>query len=766
MSSSKKEPGATKQKKSYGGIIGIVKRRSKKKRQSLESSSKSSSTSEAASLNETTTLTEAIEFADPTMEADSDTQVIELSAQLQAAQEELDAAGNQGKQDKETIATLQGELQNLRVELEESRSKLSKVEEITENLDDDSFHQAQEFQLRKKMDELQGELEKRRNLEQEMNRLKEEVQELQVQNQELRFHEERSTTRSKMKNLSEEKTSKEEVQRLQKELRVAERNLAMEKSSLEAQMKAVQDGTDRLKEKIKIIQKRSDDIEKERLELKIENTRLTKKLESSGSYAEKKRIQTEQETAELELKNMKRKTVRLEQQLTASNQKLNLISGGGNGDLGNLSGMTSPPPRQTLSEARIIHLEKDLQQLESTVAKFKKENEALANKASSCEQTSEVFALKVSQLDRQLNNEKNKVEEMETELNKLRKLAAGSSGEDYLAKLLNQVEELEKAEKERVTRFRVKEKDLWSTIEAQKKQIQELEMEKLELELGEDEDGEVALEGDERSITPQPTDGGSELKEEIEKLKIDNEKLKKDLEGAVSKLVSSPGVSGQAQEETERLNSEIYCLKEELGASEAATSKQKEEMRLELVNTETSCANLNAEVSLCQQEIASLKDQNKSLRSKLEKAGENSKQLTSLQNEIQAVKKENEELQKTLSNQATGTASADVITSLEKEVERLNTQTTQLLADLEDAENELDRRDDSAAESGKAQQEIERLKELNEKLKSELNNAEDEVEKMDAELVEQTDILKKKIKELKEENARLSSKTGKKASHL
>ena len=462
----------------------------------------------------------------------SHTELEVARTELEVAHRELDATAGKLKQaggkirgQELTIASLQSELQKSQKELEESQDELANMAQITENLDDDSFHEAQEFQLKKKIGELQEELTKRKNLERQVNTLKEEIQDLQTQNQELRFQEERSSTRSKMKSLSEEKTLKEEVQRLQKELRASERKLKIESSNIDAQMKVAQDSNERLQEKVKIAQRRADEIEKEKMDLRIENNRLMKKLESSGSFAEKKRFQNEQETAQLELKNLKRKTERLEQKLiTASQQMLNtagLESSEGSGE----SGGASFAPRQTLSEARIGHLEKELAQLEATVSKLKKENSTLADKASGCEQTSEVFALKVKQLDQQLSKETTKAEEMETELNRLRQLAAGDSGEDYLTKVLKQIEDLEKGAKEQETRFHVKEKDLWSTIEAQKKQIQELEMEKLALELGEEEEGEQSDSDDRRSETPKMSSEVISLREEVEKLKSENQTL-------------------------------------------------------------------------------------------------------------------------------------------------------------------------------------------------------------------------------------------------
>ena len=727
MSSSKKEP---KQKKSYGGIIGIVKRKtSKKRRQSPEFNG--SSLSEASSLKEAESHSETLDSSD---------QAREMATELQAAQDELDAAEAKIKQDEQTILALQSELQKLRGELDESHAKMKN---ITENLDG---NQAQELQHKKEVGELQEASNKRRNLEQQVRQLKEEIQDLQTQNQELRFHEERKSTQSKMQSLSKEKSTKEEVQKLQKELRMAERNLQYETSHFEAQLKACQDGNERLQEKIKITQRQYDEIEKEKLSLKIENGRLLKKLESSGGFAEKKRLQLEQETAELELQNLKRKNQKLEKQLiTISNQKLNLINYDGEvEDQENLNGVSSTISRPTLSEARVISLEKEVRQLEMAVHKLKKENESLTEKASSCEQTSEVFALKVKQLDGQLQKEKDKVEELDAEFNKLKTVTAGELGEDHLSNMLKQIQNLETAMKESETKFHVKEKDLWSTIEAQKKQIQELEMEKLALELGEEEEAE------EGNSTANHEDEFTEkiklLQQEIKTLTIDKQKLKEDLNASIEKLEAAAGkieLGSSLQEEIEVTRGKNEVLKAALEDSEAINAKYA------------------IEVNSLQQEIASLKAQIKEYAIKTKNKETDSEQLVLLNNKIDKLKKENEKLQLVIRERDSDTTTSNMINSLEKEIERLKKEQAQLLIDLESAEKELDMRAEQSGGADQLKKEIEKLKDENKKLQTDLDGAEDELEKMDAELIEQTKLLQKQITKLTEENAKLLEKENK-----
>ncbi len=863
MSSNKKE--TAKPKKSHGGIFAIVKRKSSKKSvhpSGLVSPEKDSEErsnfvepivpyaarsiavlapadhletvkesinyiGSSFGIPETETAVETVDFSES--QEDLEKKVSELKLELQTSRSEALAAHTKMEQDGETVLTLQAEVQKLQGEVKEHQSKITQLEDISDNLDDDSFQQAQEFQLKKQIEDLQQELARCKDFEHQVGLLKDEVQELQSKNQELRFQEERSSTRSKMKSLSEEKFTKEEVMRLQKELRAAERNMKYETSHLEAKLKVAQDSAERHQEKVKISQSMFDDVEKERLEIKMENNRLLKKLEKSGSYAEKKRIQTEQESAELELKNLKRKNVKLEKQLiTASNQMLNMVSFGNGSGSGresvSTSGMSSPVQRMSLSESKMINLEKEVYQLEMELDKVKKEKEDLEEKTSSSGQTSEVFSLKVKQLDQQVQNEREKTEELQAELDKLRGIAAGNSGEDYLANMVKKIESLEKEVKEGEVRFRVKEKDLWTTLEVQKKTIQDLEMEKLALELGENEEEDA----DEEDITIATNDEGqhkeidklceliegqrremdelrgeiegkrgemdglrgviegqhgemdelhgkiegkqgevNELCEVIESLKNCNRKLEADLESASVATLHEKN-NEVHQEEMERLLNENGCMKEELKEIEdrnaalcSEVSSLQEEIKdlddgqheIEKLIDEKSKENLklDAETKKLQQQISMMKAEEKKLVVKLEKANAkavDSALLISLQNE-------NKKLKEDLLTAKEDSDSSAIISSLEKEIERLNNQTAQLLKDVDNAEQELDQREDSTAEVQKLQKDIDNIKKENKKLISDLENAEDEMEKLDAELIEQTDILKEKIKSLTEENSRI-----------
>lgn len=705
-------------------------------------------------MSETEILRETGDFLDMEL-------VEDLKSQLQAAQNDLEVAGCKIKEDEEVITTLQIQLQNVQGELENTQDKLSKVEEGTEgvSLDDNSFHEAEMFKLKQQIEDLQKEIDKKSDLDKQVNHLTDEVADLQTQNQELRFQEERSNTRSKMKSITEEKNTKEEIQRLQKELRMAERNMKFETSSFEAQLKAAQDGIDRLQDKARVAQTRFDEIDKERLELKIENKRLQKKLEKTGSYAEKKRLQTEQETVELELKNMKRKNVKLEQQLvSASNQMLNIVGFGGsdhNSENGtSLSGTASPIPRLSLSESKMINLEKEVAQLEAAVTKLRKENKSLEEKAESSGQTSEAFSLKVKHLDNQLTTERSKVEEMETELNRLTKVAAGSSGEDYLASIHKQIDSLNQSSKDLETKFRVKEKDLWSTIEAQKKQIEELEMDKLALELGEVEEGE---ETEERDYSPKPEAGSSEriseLQQEIESLKETNEKLKKDLQAALKKLQEASEREGSWLTEKQEKETEANAKHtEEL----EKLKSNNEQLQGALEESVAKSEKLQSDFVSFEEESMALKSQNENLTKELEEAKSTSKQVPSLRSEIEKLKQEVVELESSVAASESDKASSDAVSLLEKEVERLNKINSQIMKDLEDAEEELDHREDRIEETKKLQVEIEKLQKENKRLRTDFDSAEEELEKLDTELIEQARIMTEEIKNLKKENAEVS----------
>ena len=526
------------------GIIAI----SKKKKSKKKTSGAGVDDRKASVGSDSVTEIETVDFAGSEGGA-MEEEVAELTKQLEDARTELESAEVKLEKDTERILKLEGELKNSQEQIKTLQEKVGEFEKVSGDLDDESYGAAQEFQLKQQVEKLRSELEKRKSLEHQLVEAKRELQEIKSQYEEIQFKQLQSSTRSKIKSLSDEKVTRDEVFKLQKDLRALDHKLKYEKSTFDAQLKAGQDSLQRAQEKIKAIQMRFDEVEKERLELKISTNRLEKKLEKVGSYAEKKRIQTEQETAELELHNLRRKNAKLEKKLSMSQQVLNTIETGSDivsdaGDFdrsGRSSAVLSPIP-VTLSEARIMNLEREVQQLEMKNSKLVRECEELKDRSVDVGQSSDLLSLKVSQLEEQLTNEKKIVEELEKDTqtrnkaisdleSELEKIASHGSGSGYIQSLQSKIGQLETLVQESETKFRVKEKDLWATIESQKKQIQEIEMEKLKLELGEDEEDLTDVEEEESAEPPfNMRERLMSLQVELESVKTNNDELKSELE--------------------------------------------------------------------------------------------------------------------------------------------------------------------------------------------------------------------------------------------
>ena len=524
---------STKSGKKSSGLLAIVKRKKSKK---------ASSTQEPI-----LPLTE--EQKEPvSSEATKMSESAELSRQLAEAFEDLDLAETKIEEDAKKIAALEDEIKSLHKKSQELESKVTEMEKVSADIDDESFDTAKEFQYQQQIEELQQQLDKRRNLEKKLSDTNLELQEVRAQYEAVQFQKQRSTTREKMKSLSNEASSKEEVLRLQKEVRAAERKLQQQQATYEAKLKANLESMQRVQDKNKAIQKKCDEMEKEQLQLRMEKTRLEKKIEKSDTYKEKKRIKVEQEAAEMELKNMKRKHAKLEKRLSMSTQMLNVISRGSSIILDeheedspaspasemspSSSGVSSPVPSMTLSEARILNLEKEMQQLESQLSLANEENQKLRDRATTAESNVESLTKKLKEVDSELFHEKKANNSLEIEAESLRQQAttpSSSVGDDDF--LQAQIKKLEREVEQNEVKFRVKEKDLWSTIEAQKRQITELEMEKIALEERLLEDDATDVEEDETAAKPSASSKRVEaLEEELKLVSEENIELRAEVE--------------------------------------------------------------------------------------------------------------------------------------------------------------------------------------------------------------------------------------------
>lgn len=402
------------------------------------------------------------------------------------------------EQDRERILTLERELEAARKEVQIWEKKATQYENASADLDDESYGAAQEFQLKKELTEIQKELAAHEEMKQELADAKQQIAELHAQNEELELQQSRKSTRTDMQRIRVEKSTREEVERLQREIRQMERNAKSQASLVEAQLKASKDSLQRAGEKAQALQRRLDLVDKERLDLKLDNQRLSRKLEKSDSYEAKKRAQMEAETQQMEIANLKRKTIKLEKRLSLSTMNLseidelaplNISSPTRTDSRMSSEGSSSPPP-MTLSEARIEKLEKEVYTLEEQNSALTTQNETLRDELSAAQQKSTILLSQAEQLQAGINEKKEETDEVLSKLPQYQNSPSdGSTQSD--GELQEEIAKLRKALEDNETEMRVRLREMKATNEELKKQVEELEMEKMRLELREDEDGEA-----------------------------------------------------------------------------------------------------------------------------------------------------------------------------------------------------------------------------------------------------------------------------------
>ena len=522
--------------------------------------------------------------------------------------------GDRMAEAQEKILALERELQESREQVAVLKTKAAQFENASAELDDDSYDAAQMFQLKKELAEIQEELAKHDEMKGELIDAKQELVELRTQNEELELQQSRRSTRTDMQRIREEKTTREEVERLHKELRQMERNAKSQTAMVEAQLKASKDSLQRAGEKAQALQRRLDLVDKERMDLKLENQRLSRKLEKSDSYAEKKRAQVEAETHQMEMANLKRKTKKLEKQLSLSTMNLSNIdelSGSFNvrspgpvrtdslTESQGSSGTTSPIP-MTLSEARIEKLEKEVYTLEERNSSLETQNEQLKDELSAASQKATILISQVEQLQAGIGDEKQD-EQLLAELPQFNHVPASSAGSTHNEDALELQQEIEKLKKElesKDTELRVRVKEMKATNDELKRQVEELEMEKLRLELGEDEEGGELTDTEEDANPkedekpPQEDDSDvrilrdrlMSLQDELLQVAQSNDELQTKLE--------------QQKEEAELfVNSIEREFEEEEKKREEALAEQNKELKSKLKEQQEKCREMAKEIA-------------------------------------------------------------------------------------------------------------------------------------------------------------------------
>ena len=426
------------------------------------------------------------------------------------------------------------------------------------------------------------------------------LQETRAQYEQLEAETRRSTTRSKISSISDDKRARDEVARLQKDLRQMERNLQAESAHMQAQLKASQDSLQRAQDKTIHMQRRVDAIDKEKLELKIANQRLSKKLEKQGLFAEKKRLELEKESHELELSNLRRKTSKLEKRLSMSQQLLDSISSPPRSDIMSPDGIRSPrspasvvsPIPETLSESRIRHQEQELAQLGEELRRLRKENERLrseiaaganqslpnANPEAQLNTIPEVQdSGRVEELEKLLTEEKQRCVGLQAEVEAFQSRVAAGSEEAYVQELQHKYDKLQKAYEDKETQLRVQTKTWKATNDEIKRQMEELEIAKLKAELGEGEEGEEGEDTD--------TEESAEISG-----------LRERLNSVHSELTAAQSTNEELQAEIEKRKqeegTEVFGLRERLNSVQLEFStfqSTNEELRAELEKQQQVC---------------------------------------------------------------------------------------------------------------------------------------------------------------------------------
>ena len=505
----------------------------------------------------------------------------------------------------ETVAELQRELEASRAEVQQLREKAAQFETVSSELDDDSYDAAQAFQLKKELTEVRDELAKQEEMKQELADAKHELAELRAKNEELELQQSRKSTRTDMQRIKSEKDTREEVERLHKELRQMERNTKSQASMVEAQLKASKDSLQRAAEKTQAIQRRLDLVDKERMDLKLENQRLARKLEKADSYAEKKRAQMEVETQEIEITNLKRKNSKLENKLSMSTMNLSdidkMVSGpitftrpkraDSRTDSHVSSGPSSPIP-MTLGEARVVNLEKEVQSLEQHNSNLETQNQSLKDELAAVQQKAMILIAQVEQLQAGMGAERG--EDVLTQLpqyqNSLPPQPAANNGpvqdESIFEELQQEVLKLRRQLEDKAMELRVRVKEMKATNDELKRQVEELEMEKLKLELGEDEEeggDQTDTEDDdskEKEATPRPAQLAEEDNSEV---KVLRERLMSIQDELVQATQSNDTLQSQLEKQKADAEQFMQSIETELNevVQAAAEDKSREQKLIE-----------------------------------------------------------------------------------------------------------------------------------------------------------------------------------------
>ena len=199
-------------------------------------------------------------------------------------------------------------------------------------------------QLNVTIEQLEKELQESRSCKDKLGNAMHDLQEALAEIEQLRAERNRGFTRSRLQELTGERGVREELAKLQKEFLKLEFTAKKEKAEAEAKLGLARDNLKKMQEKANNAQKQVDVLEKDKIDLQIENRRLEKR--QLGSLGIKSREKIEEEAKELEIQNLRRTNQRLQKcmSLTGSMMALDtMVEADSYKDDSSLAHRISPP---------------------------------------------------------------------------------------------------------------------------------------------------------------------------------------------------------------------------------------------------------------------------------------------------------------------------------------------------------------------------------------------------------------------------------------
>ena len=413
----------------------------------------------------------------------------------------------------------------------------------------------------------------------ELERTRQELTQTRAQYDELR-HQMRLNRHTDTERIQSEKDTREELQHLHKELRQMEHKLKSETAHHEAKLKACQDSLQRAAEKCHSLQRKLDQADNEKMGLKIETQRLTRKLGKAGSEAEKKRLQMEIESQAVEIAVLKRKLSKLEKCLD------NTVAA---------ASTATFSFSDTPSESRALHIERELEvvELDGQNKQLADKNRALLDELAETKKRADKQSLGaelVDSLREQLTLASSKENEMILKIKTLeealkeRKQALDAEqsqivqqevNEMHLQELQERNEKLQKSLTEKDIEMGVRLKEMRATTDELSGNVQELEMEKLRTELGElkDEEKEDEEEEDDESREAELVEELHAeiqcLKENVATLQSNNSSKNEEIEGLNETLTSLENAISAKEAELEVLKATLHSARDDAMAKES-----------------------------------------------------------------------------------------------------------------------------------------------------------------------------------------------------